>query len=95
MRFHKSMLLFIRNNAWWIQHYSLIDLLDIDETAEEACKALSHTILIYEAHQSILEKSSNNAHAKKIVDSWASADWFTSKEPLPESIKDSSFSCRW
>ena len=66
---------------------SLIDLLDIDETAEEACKALSHTILIYEAHQSILEKSTRNEHAKKIVDSWASADWFTSKEPLPESIK--------
>ena len=66
---------------------SLIDLLDIDETAEEACKALSHTILIYEAHQSIVEKSTRNKHAKKIVDSWASADWFTSKEPLPESIK--------
>jgi len=66
---------------------SLINLLDEDETAEEACKALSHTILIYEAHQSIMEKSANNAHAKKIVDSWASADWFTSKEPLPESIK--------
>ncbi|MDA7438528.1 bifunctional aconitate hydratase 2/2-methylisocitrate dehydratase [Candidatus Pseudothioglobus singularis] len=66
---------------------SLINLLDDDETAEEACKALSHTILIYEAHQSIMEKSANNAHAKKIVDSWASADWFTSKEPLPESIK--------
>jgi aconitate hydratase 2/2-methylisocitrate dehydratase len=66
---------------------SLIDLLDINETAEEACKALSHNILIYEAHQSILEKSSRNKYAKKIVESWASADWFTSKEPLPESIK--------
>ena len=66
---------------------SLIDLLEDDETAAEACEALSHTILIYEAHHSILEKSAKNAHAKKIVDSWASADWFTSKDPLPESIK--------
>ena len=66
---------------------SLIDLLDDNETAEAACEALSHTILIYEAHQQILEKSSNNSYAKKIVDSWASADWFTSKEPLPECIK--------
>lgn len=65
---------------------SLIDLLDDEETAEAACEALSHTILIYEAHQQILEKSSSNSYAKKIVDSWASADWFTSKEPLPESI---------
>ena len=66
---------------------SLIELLDDEETAEAACDALSHTILIYEAHQQILEKSSSNSYAKKIVDSWASADWFTSKEPLPESIK--------
>ena len=66
---------------------SLIDLLDDEETAEAACEALSHTILIYEAHQQILEKSSSNSYAKKIVDSWASADWFTSKEPLPESLK--------
>ena len=29
----------------------------------------------------------SNKYAKKIVDSWASADWFTSKEPLPESLK--------
>ena len=66
---------------------SLIDLLDDEETAEAACEALSHTILIYEAHQQILEKSSGNPYAKKIVNSWASAEWFTSKEPLPESIK--------
>ena len=66
---------------------SLIELLDDEKTAEAACDALSHTILIYEAHQQILEKSSSNSYAKKIVDSWASADWFTSKAPLPESIK--------
>lgn len=66
---------------------SLIDLLDIDETAETACKALSHNILIYEAHQSVLEKSTHNDYAKKIIDSWASADWFTSKTPLSETIK--------
>ena len=44
---------------------SLIDLLDDEDTAESACEALSHTILIYEAHQSILEKSTNNIYAKK------------------------------
>ena len=85
---------FIRNNAWWIQYYLLIDLLDIEETAEAACKALSHTILIYEAHQSIIEKATRNTYAKKIVDSWASADWFTSKILSPERLNDS-LSCRW
>ncbi len=66
---------------------SLIDLLDDKETAEAACEALSHTILIYEAYQSILEKSANNDYAKKIVASWADAKWFTSKDALPQSIK--------
>jgi len=66
---------------------SLIDLLDIDETAETACKALSQNILIYEAHQSVLEKSTHNDYAKKIIDSWALAEWFTSKTPLSETIK--------
>jgi len=66
---------------------SLIDLLDDKETAEAACEALSHTILIYEAYQSIIEKSANNVYAKKIVSSWADAEWFTSKDALPESIQ--------
>ena len=35
----------------------------------------------------IIEKSIKNSYAKKIVDSWAAAEWFTSKEPLPKSIK--------
>ena len=66
---------------------TLIDLLDIDATAEAACKALSHTILIYEAYQGIVEKAANNAFAKKVVDSWANAEWFTSKKVMPEEIK--------
>lgn len=66
---------------------TLIDLLDIDATAEAACEALSHTILIYEAYQGVVEKSANNVFAKKVVDSWANAEWFTSKDSMPEEIK--------
>ena len=44
---------------------SLIDLLDDAETAEAACEALSHTILIYEAHQQILEKHLTTRTPKK------------------------------
>lgn len=65
----------------------LIDLLDIDETAQTARDALSKTLLIYEAYQTIIEKSVNNSFAKEVVDSWANADWFTSKDKLPEEIK--------
>ncbi len=65
----------------------LIDLLDIDATAQTACDALSKTLLIYEAYQSVMEKSANNTFAKKVIDSWANGDWFTTKEELPKEIK--------
>ena len=65
----------------------LIELLDLDETAQSACDALSKTLLIYEAYQTIIEKSANNDFAKKVVDNWANADWFTHKKQLPKEIK--------
>ena len=65
----------------------LIGLLDNEDTAEIACDALSNTLLIYDAYQLVLDKSSTNEHAKKVVDNWSNATWFTSKEPLPKEIK--------
>jgi aconitate hydratase 2/2-methylisocitrate dehydratase len=65
----------------------LIELLDIDATAQSACDALSKTLLIYEAYQTILEKSADNAFAKKVVNAWANADWFVAKDALPAEIK--------
>lgn len=65
----------------------LIELLDIDATAQIACDALSKTLLIYEAYQEIVEKSANNTFAKQVVDAWANADWFISKNELPKEIK--------
>ncbi|MEO1890893.1 MAG: aconitate hydratase B, partial [Candidatus Thioglobus sp.] len=65
----------------------LIELLDLDATAETARDALAKTLLIYEAYQTVVEKSANNAFAKQVVDAWADADWFTSKNELPKEIK--------
>jgi len=65
----------------------LIELLEIGTTAQVACDALSKTLLIYEAYQTIVEKSIDNTFAKQVVDSWADADWFTAKEELPKEIK--------
>ncbi len=64
----------------------LIDLLDQGDTAAEAGKALSKTLLIYDAYHDVVEKSATNDYAKRIVQSWADADWFTAKPVLPESI---------
>ena len=64
----------------------LIDLLDDDVTAEAAYQALSKTLLIYDAYHDVTEKAKTNAWAQKLVESWANADWFTSKPELPEAI---------
>jgi aconitate hydratase 2 / 2-methylisocitrate dehydratase len=67
---------------------SLIELLqsyDI-ELATAAAKALSHIALVYDAYNDVLELAESNSYAKQVVDSWANADWFTSRPTLPESI---------
>lgn len=64
----------------------LIDLLDDEVTAESAYQALRKTLLIYDAFHDVTEKAKTNAWAQKLIQSWADADWFTSKPALPESI---------
>ena len=65
----------------------LIDCLEIDELADDAAAALSNTLLIFDSFNDIFELSKTNEHAKKVINSWANAEWFTSKEDIPENIK--------
>lgn len=64
----------------------LIDLLDNDTTAEAAAKALSHTLLVYDAFHDVAEKSKSNDAAASVIRSWADAEWFTSKPELAKEI---------
>ncbi len=65
----------------------LINLLDNKTLAPVAVKALSRTLLIFDAYHDITEKAKTNAFAKQIVESWANAEWFTHRDSLAESIK--------
>jgi aconitate hydratase 2 / 2-methylisocitrate dehydratase len=65
---------------------SLIDLLDVTETADAAEAALSKTLLVYDAYHDVVEKSATNEYAKRVVQAWAEAKWFEAKPALPESI---------
>lgn len=66
---------------------SLVDLLD-GELADEAVAALSHTILMFDAFHDVAEKlKAGNPHARKLMQSWADAEWFTRRKPLPVEIK--------
>ncbi len=64
----------------------LIELLDHDATADAAARALSHTLLIYDAFHDVAEKSESCDAAKRVIRSWADAEWFTSKPELAKAI---------
>ena len=65
----------------------LIDLLDNDALAPTIVRALSHTLLVFDAFHDVKEKAdSGNEFAKQIINSWAEAEWFTSKPKVPEKL---------
>ncbi|MGA1411492.1 MAG: bifunctional aconitate hydratase 2/2-methylisocitrate dehydratase [Prochlorotrichaceae cyanobacterium] len=67
---------------------SLVELLQsTDETvAQAAANGLKKTLLVYDAFNEVWELSSTNAYAKEVIESWAAAEWFTSKPEVPETI---------
>lgn len=67
---------------------SLISLLQVREPAiaATAATALSKTMLVFDAFHDILSLAEKNPYAKQVVDSWANAEWFISRPPLPEAI---------
>lgn len=66
---------------------SLVYLLDDAELAPIAVKALSHTLLMFDAFYDVEEKAkAGNASAQQVLQSWADADWFTAKDKVAEKI---------
>ncbi|ASU21541.1 bifunctional aconitate hydratase 2/2-methylisocitrate dehydratase [Vibrio qinghaiensis] len=65
----------------------LVSLLDDAELAPIAADALSRTLLMFDAFYDVEEKAkAGNAHAQKVLQSWADAEWFLSKPALQEKI---------
>jgi len=67
---------------------SLIELLRSEnfELANTAAQALSKILLVYDAFNDVIELAETNPYAKQVVDSWAAAEWFTTRPQLPETI---------
>ncbi len=65
----------------------LVDALKDAELADEAACALSGMTLVYDGFDKVVELSKSNAAAKKVLESWANAEWFTKRPGLPETIK--------
>lgn len=64
---------------------TLVELLEDNELAELAGKQLNHTLLMFDAFHDVADLcKSGNQVAKSVMQSWADAEWFTSRDKLNE-----------
>jgi aconitate hydratase 2/2-methylisocitrate dehydratase len=65
----------------------LIDLLDDPDVAAVAAAGLKKTLLMFDFFHDVAEKArAGNEHAKSVVQSWADAEWFTSRPEVARKI---------
>jgi aconitate hydratase 2 / 2-methylisocitrate dehydratase len=65
----------------------LIDLLDDATVGAVAADGLKKTLLMFDQFHDVKEKADQgNVNAKAVMQSWADAEWFTSRPEVPKSI---------
>jgi aconitate hydratase 2/2-methylisocitrate dehydratase len=65
----------------------LIDLLDDAAVASVAAEGLKKTLLMFDQFHDVKEKADKgNTSARAVLQSWADAEWFTSRPEVPQSI---------
>lgn len=65
----------------------LVDLLDDAAMGTIAAEGLKKTLLVFDAFHDVEEKArAGNANARAVLQSWADAEWFTSKPEVPQSL---------
>ncbi len=67
--------------------HPLIELLDDAQVAGVAAEGLKKTLLMFDFFNDVADKAkAGNAKAKEVMQSWADAEWFTSRPEVPKSI---------
>lgn len=67
---------------------ALVELIDDAVVGSIAAKSLKKTLLMFDAFHDVQQKAEKgSANAKSVMQSWADAEWFTSRPEFPESIK--------
>ncbi len=65
----------------------LVDLLDDALVGALAAAGLKKTLLVFDAFAEVKAKAdAGNANAKSVLQSWADAEWFTSRPEVPQSL---------
>ncbi len=65
----------------------LVEALGDPELADGAARALAATTQVYDAFDGVAALARENAAARKVLESWAAAEWFTSRAGVPAEIK--------
>ncbi len=66
---------------------TLVQLLDDAGLAEAAAAELKHTILMFDSFHDVAEKAKKgNAQAKAVLQSWADAEWYSSRPDVPQKM---------
>jgi aconitate hydratase 2/2-methylisocitrate dehydratase len=67
--------------------HPLIELLDDPQVAPVAAEGLKKTLLMFDYFNDVADKAkAGNAKAKEVMQSWADAQWFTSRPEVPQKI---------
>ena len=67
--------------------HPLIELLDDPQVAQIAAEGLKKTLLMFDYFNDVADKAkAGNAKAKEVMQSWADAQWFTSRPEVPQKI---------
>ena len=70
----------------------MVELLDDAAVASQAAEGLKKTLLMFDQFHDVKEKADKgNTFAKAVIQSWADAEWFTSRPEVPKSITVSIF----
>jgi aconitate hydratase 2/2-methylisocitrate dehydratase len=65
----------------------LVAALQDPALSDEAAKALSATTQVYDAFDDVAKLAKTNAAAKRVIESWANADWFKTRAGVPDTIR--------
>jgi aconitate hydratase 2/2-methylisocitrate dehydratase len=67
--------------------HPLIDLLDQVDVAAVAADGLKKTLLMFDFFNDVAAKAkAGNAKAQEVIESWANAEWFTTRPEVPKTI---------
>ena len=67
--------------------HPLIELLDDEEVASVAAEGLKKTLLMFDFFNDVAEKAkAGNLKARQVMQSWADAEWFTSRPEVDKTI---------